>query len=176
MEPQPSAQDPEARVWGSALALIAIGFAAFVAVPAEVAPYSLVVVIPALLSATLLGQAGLVVGGVLGSLIPPAIFLALARHVRKTGNLLPKASVITFAVIALSSVALAGSGWSLTVQYTSVERAKALVAQAVIPALVLAMLGFTMRRQLTLRASLILHWLGCAWLAWSAFPWYGELL
>jgi hypothetical protein len=55
-------------------------------------------------------------------------------------------------------------------------RTMTLLFQAVAPPLVILAIGFQSRRTLTVERSLALHWAAFAWVNWSAFPWYGELI
>ena len=176
MDAKVRAREPEIWTFVGAVGLFFVGLAALAPVPAQFAPYSFVIVIPAFLTAGVLGQSGLVVGAVLGSLITPMVFFTFARRIHRSGQPMPSSSVKTFAVLAVLSFAYGATAWSMTVSYTSVLRATALVTQAVVPAILIAAAGVTMRKHLTVRRSLALHWLACAWLAWGAFPWHGELL
>ncbi len=162
--------------WLAGLGLFLIGLAGPFLIPSELAPYSFVIVIPAMALAGLIGESGLVIGAVFGSAIAPIAFFFFVRHLRKTGELMPKASVITVAVLIVLSFMYAAIGWDMTVRYTSSSRATALVTQSVLPAVLIGIAWFAIRKHLTPRRTLLLHWLACAWVAWSAFPWYGELL
>ncbi len=159
-----------------AVGLFFVGLAVLAPVPVQIAPYSFITLIPAFLVAGALGESGLVVGGVIGSFITPIVFLAFAHRIHRTGNPMPRASVTAFAVLAVLSLVYTATAWGETVRYTSVLRATALIAQAVGPPILIAAAGIAIRKHLTVRRSLVLHWLACAWLAWSAFPWHGELL
>jgi len=176
MDAAVSAPAPTPGTLAAAAVLFLIGLAALAPVPATVAPYSFVTVIPAFLVAGVLGEKWLVVGAALGSLVAPIAYLRVTRYISRTGRTLPKASLIAFAILVVLSLALAAISWDTTVRYTSVTRATALVVQAVVPALLIAAAGLAMRSNLTMRRSLVLHWAAFAWLAWSAFPWHGELL
>lgn len=167
--------DQEFVPWLAAVGLFLLGLAGPYLLPSVLAPLSLVVVVPAFALASLIGDRGLVVGGVLGSTIVPMAFLLFVRHMRKTGELMPKASVIAFAVLIVFSFIYAATGWDMTVRYVSILRATALVMQAVFPPVLIGIAWFAMRRQLTPRRALLLHWFACAWVAWGAFPWHGEL-
>jgi hypothetical protein len=158
------------------VSLFLIGMAALAPVSLEIAPYSFVTIIPAFLVSGILGEKFLIVGAVLGSLIAPIGYIMAARYISRSGNTLPKASVITFVLVSVLSLASAVSGWDLTIRYISATRAIALVIQALSPALLILLIGFICRKSLTVRRSLVLHWAAFAWLSWSAFPWYGELL
>src|SRR5262245_34338950 len=109
----------KAYIWitAGAGALFFVGMAAVL--PLGISPLSFVIVIPAFLVARALGEDGLFVGQVVGSLIAPLIFFFLARHIARSGRLMPKGSVIAFAVLAALSVADAVDGWHGTVEYTS---------------------------------------------------------
>ncbi len=176
MEAATKVHVPTAETLGAAAILFLIGVLTLAPVPAAIAPYSLVTAMPAFLLASALGEKWFVVGAGLGSLIAPIAYVAASRHISKTGTPMPKTSVIGFAVLALLSLAYAAIGWDTTARYTSVVRATALVAQAVLPVLGIAGAGIAIRSHLTVRRSLVLHWVAFAWLAWGAFPWYGELL
>ena len=140
-------------------------------------PLSLLTVIPSFLIAGAFGDdTYLPLGAFIGALMPALGFGAVARYIATTGNLLPKASIIAFVVITILSTGFAVLGWDGTVRYTSAARAMALVIQSLMPAAFLLLAGIAVRRRLTLYKSLLLHWLAFAWLSWSAFPWYGELL
>jgi|SRR3990172_9164860 len=176
METSASTQTLTPATIGAAAVLFLIGLAALAPMSMVIAPYSFVTIIPAFLVAGILGEKLLIVGAVLGSLIAPIGYVMAARYISRTGNTMPKASVITFILVAILSLACAASGWNLTIRYTSVTRAIALVMQAVVPAFLVALVGISLRDSLTVRRSLVLHWVAFAWLSWSAFPWYGELL
>ena len=166
-------------VLGAAL-LFGIGLAPLASssiIPVSLAPYSLITTAPALFaSAFLNGDYDFVAGAVFGALFAPTAFIALARSVLRSGNVLPKVSIAVFAALVILSCALAVVGWSATVQYTSLQRAISLVAQSILPPALLIAAWLLFRDRLTIDRSIALHWFALAWLSWSAFPWYGELL
>jgi hypothetical protein len=176
MDVAPSTTELPTHAIVGAASLFAVGLASFAPLPAGIAPYSFVVLIPAFLVATMFGTFGLFIGGTLGALVAPIAYLKVVRHVSSTRNVLPSASVRIFGVLFLVSVVYAAFSWDMTVRYTSSTRATALVIQAVVPALLIGIVGYLLREKLTIRGSLVLHWAALAWLAWSAFPWHGELL
>jgi len=157
-------------------ALFLVGLGALAPISFEFAPYSLVIVMPAFLVAAVAGERFLVPGAWLGALIAAIAYFVVARYIARRGRAMPAFSVVIFGVIALLSLGLSAVGWEPTVRYVSLVRANALVAQAVLPSVAIAMAGYVMRRNMTIRRSLILHWVALAWFSWSAFPWYGELL
>jgi hypothetical protein len=170
---------PSPGIAFAAFALFAIGLGALAPLSAVVAPYSFITVLPAFLIGSALGEdsfKSLIPGAVLGALIAPVFYLWTTRYILRTGTPLPKASVVAFVVIVALSVIYAATGWEATVRYTFVARAIALVVQAVLPPLLIAIAAYLLRNSLTPQQSLKLHWAAFAWIAWSAFPWYGELL
>src|SRR5258706_788373 len=156
--------------------LFLIGLAALWPVLLAWAPYSFVTVIPAFLLAGVLGERSLFLGAAIGAMVVPALFVCTARYILSTRAPMPKFSVVSFVLLALLSFAYAGYGWEPTVRYTFASRAVALVLQSVIPPIVIAIAAWALRRGLTPEKSVKLHWVAFAWMAWSAFPWYGELL
>ena len=167
---------PRLFIAAGAVALVVVGLGPVARVPAEFAPYSLITVLPGFAVAGVFGEQWLFLGAGLGALVVPGMFLWAAAGVVETRNPLPLSSIVTFVVLATLSAIDAVSGWETTVRYTSMARAVALVTQAVVPPALLALGALALRRTLTVERSLVLHWLSCIWLAWSAFPWYGELL
>ncbi len=159
-----------------AVGLLVLGLGAVAPISVVFAPYSFVILIPAFLIASALGEAWLFVGGALGALITPIVYIAAARHILKTGKPLPIPSVIAFVALTLLSLIYAIIGWETTVRYTSVTRAASLVIQALAPPVIIGICTVALRKSITVRQSLWLHWLALAWVTWSAFPWYGELL
>jgi len=93
-----------------------------------------------------------------------------------SGKTLPKGSVATFFVLLALSTIFAAVSWDATVRFTSLERAILLVVQSALPAFALIVVTLKIKDQLTISRSIVLHWVAFAWLSWSAFPWYGELL
>jgi hypothetical protein len=162
--------------WSAGAALFALGLVSVIAIPVSFAPYSFVIVIPAFAVASAFGEAWLPVGAFVGALLAPAMFVVLSRYVVKTGRAFPFLSVVTFALLVALSAVDAIFGWHGTVQYTWHSRAVALVTQALLPPVALFVAALVVRKSATVRVSLVLHWLALAWLAWGAFPWYGELL
>ena len=165
-----------AWTFGAAAALLLVGLGALAPISVSFAPYSLVVVAPAFLISGIAGERFLPVGAAFGAFLAPIAYLALARHICRTEQVLPKFSIATFVLLSAFSLVLGVSEWENTVRYTSSLRATALVAQAILPPIAIAAIACAMRRSFSVGRSLWLHWLSLAWLAWSAFPWYGELL
>jgi hypothetical protein len=177
MDPPPlEARDSAWLVWSAGVALFVLGLFSVLAVPVAIAPYSFVVLVPAFALGSVLGEPWLFVGAAVGALLAPALFVVLRRQVVSTGRAFPVSSVVIFGVIFTLSILDALVGWHGTVQYTWRSRAIALVAQAVVPPVVILGVALFIRRRATLNQSVVLHWLASAWIAWSAFPWYGELI
>jgi hypothetical protein len=115
-------------------------------------------------------------GGVIGASIAPILFLLAIAHVKKTSVFLPKSSVIFFFIVSVASLTWTILGWKATLEWTSLYRALSVSAQATIPPIVLGVIAWLTRAELTINRAVALHWFALAWFAWSAFPWYGELL
>jgi hypothetical protein len=159
-----------------ALVLFLIGLAGVGLVSVVWAPYSFVTVLPALFFGSVFGEGTLFLGAAVGSLVVPALYAWSARYILKKRKPLPKISIVSFVTLALLSFTYAIYGWEETIRYTFVTRAVALVIQSVVPPIVIAVVALVLRKRLTPEMSIKLHWAAFAWIAWSAFPWYGELL
>lgn len=154
--------------------LFLLGFAtiALGASPSFV-PLSLVIIVPTLLAGSF---GGIIFGAAVGAAIAPLAFIFTARSIARSGRFLPKASVIAFVAAFVVSCALAIWGWKDTVEFTSVTRLAVLLSQSLAPPIFIAIYSLAYRTRMTFWRSITLHWLAFAWLSWSAFPWYGELL
>jgi hypothetical protein len=164
-----------------AVALFLLGFGPFIPtppMPIEVAPYSLVTAIPALIASGL-GQEQppwMLIGATAGALVAPVAFGLACRSIKRSGKPIPRVSMIAFLVLVLLAYALAIGGWKITVEFTSIYRASALAIQSIIPPIVLFAIAARVRHRLTVTGGIVLHWFGLAWFTWSAFPWWGEML
>lgn len=159
-----------------AVALFLVGLGALAPIPVVVAPYSLVIVVPAFLVAGVLGDQFFILGAGLGALLAPIAFLVFAHYVSRAARPILKYSIAVFAIVLGLSVGYSVSGWENTVRYVFLARANALVAQALAPPIAIAVVGYVWRRNLTTSRLLLIHWVSLVWFSWSAFPWYGELL
>jgi hypothetical protein len=157
--------------------LFLLGLGPLVRIPSvELAPFSLITVIPGFLVGSLGGRSFFIIGSAMGALVAPTAFIVVALYVRKSDRHLPWGSVAAFAILAILSWAFAVVGWDSTVRYASLQRAVALVIQSAVPPFLLLVALLAMRKKMTAGRSILLHWAALAWFSWSAFPWYGELL
>lgn len=153
-----------------ALGIFLIGIAAIAPIPFN--PFSLVIALPALIA----GETYFGLGAAVASFIISLAFVQCARRVQRLQRPVPRSSRIAFAIVLVLSIAYAVVGWQTTAQYQGLARANMLVVQAILPPLALLIVARVMRDNVTFLRSIVLHWIGFAWLAWSAFPWYGEML
>ena len=112
----------------------------------------------------------------MGASIAPMLFLFATASIARSGNLFPKWTAVLFSIVAFASFLWLGFGWKSTVEYTSFNRALLISVQAALPPVFLGFVVALMRSSITANGAVAAHWLALAWFAWSAFPWYGELL
>lgn len=154
---------------GSALIFL-IGIATMVPVPFH--PFSLVIVLPALLA----GDHYVWFGASAGAFIGTLAFAGFGSYVVRTGRFMPIGSLVVFAVIAILSLAWAILGWEETTRHQGLARANVLVALALAPPICISLVTIALWHSLTVLRSIALHWAMFAWFSWSAFPWYGEMI
>ena len=164
---------PTILIGAGAVLLLVVGLASALWLDGwEYSPMSLVVVLPMILTWDLFGAHG----AWMGASVAPIMFLLVARHVRRSRVSLPHGLSVVFGIIVAGSILWAASGWKPTVAFTSKDRAIALVLQSLSPPVALGAYAYVRRKQLRMSEALLLHWVALLWFAWSAFPWYGELL
>lgn len=149
---------------------------------ASFAPYSWLIVFPAFSLGSLLRSAGnealgTDVGGAVAAMVAPILFIAACRHIQRTQNPLPRVSVLVFGLLVILSFAFGVCGWHFSGPFW-MPRGPYLLIQALAPPLfvLIALTWLVTQHRLTIGRSIALHWLSLAWLTWSAFPWWGELL
>jgi hypothetical protein len=155
------------RIVLAATILFFIGLAPVGTPVVELAPLSLVTVVPALLAGPIAGSCG--------ALIAPLVFVALSRPILAGRTIPSKGTIWAFMVLVVLACTIAVLGWNDTL-HTSIRRAAALSIQALVPPLILIAIFRVSGNRLTIRGSVTLHWCALAWFTWSAFPWWGELL
>jgi len=89
----------------------------------------------------------------------------------------PKRSYVLIAVATLADAAWFVGGWKDGLRFQGVAYTHAVFAINVVW-VTLLWLGFAVssKARKSFNRSLLLHWLLFAWLAWSAFPFFGEML
>jgi hypothetical protein len=120
-------------------------------------------------------SAGLI-GMAIAATIVPILFYVASRSVRRANNFLPNVTKWAFVACFMPSVSFAAYGAGLTLEYYGWGPMIALLAQAVLPPILLICVWLQVRNRLSLETSLRMHWFGFLWLSWSAFPWWGERL
>ncbi len=89
-------------------------------------------------------------------------------------NPLPLSRIIAFLVLFSLSFLLFVYGFRLAIEFWSMTRAVSLAIQSLLPPLLILSYVLLHPRRITREESVVLHWAAVAWLAWSAFPWWGE--
>lgn len=146
-------------------------------VPAPFSPYSLPTVIPELFAAELLQP--LLPDAVLPALaaIPLAIiFVAWSFPRLRIPAKLPRRSILLFALVAILSLVLFHSTWLDGIQHQGLYHTRLLAVCNGVQFLTLLCILFIGLRRPTPIAYLAFHSLLFSWVAWSAFPWLGELI
>ncbi len=143
--------------------LAAIGI--LVGAPTPYSPLSMAVAIP-----TLLG------GRVVGVLTVPLVFLATGFPLwrRTVGSPWPSFA-LTVLVVVLSALWHL-EGWSYAVRHQGHAHAVIVTMENVIVGAVVVWFSVRFVRSRSFSHGLASHGVLGAWLAWSAFPWFGELL
>lgn len=143
-------------------------------VPTWYAPFSLPVVIPALLLGTVLP--GPLYPLILASAVLPVLFLLWSRPLFSGQVRIPlRSKVLALVLVGLSAVFLAAS-WSHGVRYQGMPHTLAIYAFNAGLWFGLLLLERWNAKWFSFGTNLGFHWLLFAWLAWIAFPWFGELI
>ena len=88
----------------------------------------------------------------------------------------PRRSYVLLATIVVLSIAYFASGWRLGLRYQGLGHTRAVLIVNVGWAAVLVFAFVrTYKKRASFGASLFIHWILFAWLAWYAFPYLGEL-
>ena len=122
------------------------------------------------------GQGNEAIGLLIYITIIPILYFVVCRLIIRSDNIMPRATMWAFVGFFALSVLFASYGFGETLRYYGWGRAIALAIQAIVPPILIIGAWLRLRRRLTRDASLVMHLSGFAWLSWSAFPWWGELI
>ena len=137
--------------------------------PSVLGPLPFLTIIPAfLLDEWHLSKAAVVVPSLFFFLWHPGLFRGNERVPHRT-------HVFFLTLIGLEAVWFV-KGWRLGVEYQSLEYVRGVLKINIACMLVLATdFVLVWKKGPSFRSNLLLHWMLFAWLAWSAFPYLGEL-
>ena len=115
--------------------------------------------------------------GFVGLAIPVAAFFLWNPGLFRSQTEVPARSYILLAVATLADASWFVAGWKLGLSFQGATYTYSVCAINV-AWLTLLWLGFLLGRNArpSFRRNLVLHWMLFAWLAWSAFPFFGEML
>lgn len=139
-------------------------------------PVSVLTALPALAGLNIYGSAGLWMATTLTASITPILFFFAALRAKKVSPTPHVVSVTIFTTVCILSCILSLAMWGEAVAANSLFRAQAIAVQAFIPPIIVILAFIIYRKNMSLRRSLIIHWIALAWLSWSAFPWWGEFI
>jgi hypothetical protein len=108
-------------------------------------------------------------------LVTPTLFAVWVFAFLRGRPVVPRTSIAAFFLLVAGSLVWSVVGWSPTVAFYGTARAVPLLVQCLAPPAAIGVVA-RLKPPTTPNQSLLLHWCTFAWLSWSAFPWYGELL
>ena len=115
--------------------------------------------------------------GLVGLVIPVAAFFAWNPGLFRGQAAIPIRSYVLLAVATLADAGWFVAGWKLGLSFQGAAYTHSVLAINV-AWLALLWAAFLLARNArpSFRRNLLLHWMLFAWLAWSAFPFFGEML
>jgi hypothetical protein len=153
-------------------------------VPRPWAPFSLVSILPGMVSIEVVGlfaqyfspvvaQLAVMIGG---GLFIATLFLIWSWHIGWPTRVIPDGSLIAFSIVGVLNLILVIVGWSYGVEYQGRVHTILITAYNLIAACACVALYRRHRRAPSYATSLAFHTVFFAALGYCAFPWLGELI